>query len=154
MEPERRRIDPVVFARRQEALQGQLALSSMTRLLSAGVEPRGSLGWEVEGSVGRDEMRRQREFLRVRTRFAPWTTCSRCLEPLQINELRTETLFRLAASEEQAAKEDFEAEACDVIAATPSLDLAALVEDEALLALPMAPSHDGCQWRAPAGIEA
>ena len=145
------KIDPIVFARKREALQGRAPLSSMPRLLAAGIETQGSLDWDVEGSVGRDEMQRQRELLRVRTRFAPWTTCSRCLEPLQGRELSTDTLYRMAASEEQAAREDREADSFDVIAATPSLDLSALVEDEAILALPMAPAHDGCKWQAPAG---
>jgi uncharacterized metal-binding protein YceD (DUF177 family) len=35
-----------------------------------------------------------------------------------------------------------------VIAASPNLDLAALVEDEAILALPMAPVHPACEWKA------
>ncbi len=148
------KIDPIVFARKREALKGRAALSSMPRLLAAGIEAQGSLDWDVEGSVGRDEMQRQRELLRVRTRFAPWTTCSRCLEPLQSRELSTDTLFRMAASEEQAAREDREAETFEVIAATPSLDLSALVEDEALLALPMAPAHDACEWQAPPGWSA
>ena len=145
------RIDPIVFARKGEALQGRLPLSSMRRLQAAGVEAQGSLDWDAEGAVGRDEMQRQREFLRVRTRFAPWTTCSRCLEPLQIRGLSTNTLFRLAASEEQAAREDREADAFDVIAAVPGFDLAALIEDEAILAMPMAPAHDRCSWQAPPG---
>lgn len=142
-------VDPVLFARRREALRGRAPLSSMHRLLAAGIEAEGSLDWDVEGSVGRDEMQRQREFLRVRTLFSPWVTCSRCLEPLQLRHLSTDTVFRLAASEEQAEREDREAEAFEVIAATPSLELAALVEDEAILALPMASAHDDCRWGHP-----
>jgi uncharacterized protein len=145
------RVDPLVFARKQESLRGRLPLGSMQRLLAAGIEPEGGLDWDIEGSVARDETRRQREFLRVRTVFSPWMTCSRCLEPVQLRDLATDTLFRLAASEEQAEREDREAESFEVIAATPSLDLGAIVEDEAILALPMAPVHDQCEWQTPPG---
>jgi len=175
------RIDSVVFARRKEVLRGSSPLSSMRRLLSAGVGAEGLAGvdgltgadesagaeagandsagtgemlnWEVEGFLGRDEMQRQREFLRVRTRFSPWMTCSRCLAPVQVLDLATDTCFRLAASEAQAAAEDREEESVEVIAADPNLDLAALVEDEAILALPMAPAHASCQWMNTAGPE-
>ena len=169
------KIDSVVFARRNEVLSGSSPLSSMPRLLSAGVLAAGSidsegsgaaeaaadgvagneemLNWEVEGFLGRDEMQRQREFLRVRTRFSPWMTCSRCLAPVQILDLATDTRFRLAASEAQAAAEDREEESVEVIATDPNLDLAALVEDEAILALPMAPAHASCQWMNTAGPE-
>ena len=75
-------------------------------------------------------------------------TCSKCLEPVQVPELVTDTRFRLAATENQAAQEDREADTEEVIAADPHLDLSALVEDEALLALPMAPSHPECVWDA------
>lgn len=147
------RIDAVVFARKREALKGSLPLSSMPRLLAAGVGDAGVLDWAVEGSIGRDEMQRQREFLEVRTGFSPWMTCSRCLEPVQVHDLATHTRFRLAASEAQAAAEDREAESVEVIAADANLNLAMLVEDEAILALPMAPAHDDCEWEASAGAD-
>jgi uncharacterized protein len=123
-----------------------MEIASMKRLLSAGVEARGTLAWEVESFLGRDQLQRQREFLRVRSTFSPWMTCSKCLEPVAVPELHTDTRFRFAASEQQAAAEDREAEDEEVIAASPHLDLAALVEDEAILALPMAPAHATCEW--------
>jgi uncharacterized protein len=147
------RIDSVNFARKRELLQGRSALSSMSRLLTAGVAPEGSLDWQVEGSVSRDEMQRVREFLQVRTAFSPWMTCSKCLEPVQVRDLKTHTLFRLAATEDQAAVEDRESDALEVIPADPALDLAALVEDEAILALPMAPAHPDCGWHKGTGSD-
>lgn len=143
-----RRIDSVAFARKREAQRGALELSAMSRLLDAGVAPRGSIEWQLEGWVAPDDLERLREFLRVRTRFSPWVTCSRCLEPVQLQDLETDTRFRLAASENQAARENGESGEIVVVAADPNLDLAALVEDEAILALPMAPVHPDCDWAA------
>ena len=144
-------VDSVAFARRGEAVAGRMAIASMPRLLSAGVEARGTLSWEIEGFVARDQLQRQREFLRVRSTFSPWMTCSKCLEPVAVAELHSDTRFRFAVSESQAAAEDREAEEEEVIAASPHLDLAALVEDEAILALPMAPAHPGCDWQSEVG---
>jgi uncharacterized protein len=141
------RVDSVAFARKREAIQGRVELASLPRLLSAGVGSDGILEWAIEGSVGRDPLQRQREYLRVRTTFSPWMTCSRCLEPVRVPPLYTDSRFRFAASEQQAAAEDREAgEEEEVIAANAHLDLAALVEDEAILALPMAPAHPHCEW--------
>jgi uncharacterized protein len=151
--PRAPRIDSVVFARKREDVRGTSALSSLPRLLAAGVAPEGTLDWQVQGSTGRDEMLRMREFLRVQTRFSPWMTCSRCLEPIRLDDLATDTLFRLAASENQAAREDSESESVEVIAADSNLDLTALVEDEAILALPMAPAHPDCAWDTASGSE-
>ncbi len=143
----------MVFARQRGSIAGSLALASLPRLLAAGVLPDGTLEWQVQGSTGRDESQRVREFLQVRTRFSPWLTCSKCLEPVQVGALATDTLFRLAASERQADLEDREAESFEVIAADPALDVALLVEDEAILALPMAPAHPDCEWQAAAGTD-
>lgn len=148
------RVDSVSFARKREAMEGRVDLSSLPRLLSAGVGPDGTLDWAVEGSVGRDQLQRQREYLRVRTTFSPWMTCSKCLEPVRVPALHTDSRFRFAASEQQAAAEDREAgDEEEVIAASAHLDLAALVEDEAILALPMAPAHPDCQWDPAAGSD-
>lgn len=146
------RIDSVAFARKGEEYQGRLPLSALPRLLSAGVVPEGTLQWSVHGASGRDEMQRHREFLTVSTRFSPWMTCSKCLEPVQVQEIESATRFRLAASENQATQEDKETDSIEVIAADPNLDLAELVEDEAILALPMAPGHADCQFTS-AGSE-
>jgi uncharacterized metal-binding protein YceD (DUF177 family) len=72
----------------------------------------------------------------------------------RLSRIVAERRFRLAASERQAEIEDRDAESVDVIAAVPRLDLAELVEDEALLSLPMAPAHERCpgSLEAPPGV--
>ena len=146
------KVDPVLFARRRQAVEGETAIAVMARLASAGVGAEGAVVWRIEGSVGADDLGRQREFLSARTRFAPLMTCSRCLLPVRMAEIVTETRFRLAASEDEADREDRESDAVEVIAATPVLDLAGLVEDEAILALPMAPVHETCPPDGPPDV--
>ncbi|MGE0802652.1 MAG: DUF177 domain-containing protein [Lautropia sp.] len=137
-------VDPVLFARKQQQLGGSCALARFARLIDADVAARGRLDWSAAGSVGRDDLDRLREFLDLRVGFAPVMTCVRCLEPVELPRIDAERRFRLAASERQAEIEDRDTDTVDVIAAVPRLALAELVEDEALLALPMAPAHVRC----------
>jgi uncharacterized protein len=137
-------VDPVQFARRRQQVAGTTPLADLARLVASDVAPDGSIAWQVSGETGRDELDRHRSFIDVRVRFAPTMTCVRCLEPVQVATIDNTRRFRLAASERQAELEDRDADQVDVIAETPRLDLATLVEDEAILALPMAPAHEHC----------
>ena len=120
-------IDPARFARAGERLEGTL------------------VHWQLQGESARDELDRVRQFLVLSLQFAPVVACGRCLGPLPLDELSITRRFRLAASERQAGLEDPEAGVdVDVIAVEPRLALAGLIEDEAMLALPMAVFHEVC----------
>ena len=136
--------DPVQFARRRLQLAGRAPLAAFARLAEADVAGIGDIDWSIRGETGPDELDRRREFLTVGLTFSPVMTCVRCLEPVTVGPLAVERRYRLAASERQAEIEDREAGEVDVIAATPEIDLAGLLEDEAILALPMAPAHEVC----------
>ena len=68
--------------------------------------------------------------------------CQRCLGPV-CAELQVDRAFRFVADEATAIAEDVETEE-DLLVLTRHLDLAELVEDELLLALPLVPRHDVC----------
>jgi uncharacterized protein len=68
--------------------------------------------------------------------------CQRCLEPVRL-PLSVDRWFAFASSEEDAAAQDADSED-DVLAVSARFDLRALVEDELLLALPLAPRHEVC----------
>ena len=69
-------------------------------------------------------------------------TCQRCLSPYA-QPVEVDRWFRFVADEAVALAED---EACeeDLLALEPRFDLAALIEDELLLALPLVPMHEVC----------
>lgn len=138
------RVDSVAFARARQSLAGVCPIADLPRLLAAGADPVGELQWEVSGSPGRDDQSRLREYLDVHLRFAPTMACGRCLGPVLCEPLQVATRYRLAASERQAEIEDQAENAIDVVAHHHAFDLAALVEDEAILALPMFVAHDRC----------
>jgi uncharacterized protein len=137
-------IDSLAFARGRKSLAGVCALAGLHRLVEAGAAASGELHWEVDGSTGRDDQERSREFLEVRLSFAPTLACGRCLGPVQVDPLVVRSRFRLAATERQAEIEDRAESALDVLAHDRAFDLAALVEDEAILALPMFVAHRTC----------
>lgn len=69
--------------------------------------------------------------------------CQRCLEPMSV-ELVAEAVLALVITEEQAA--NLPAGYEPLLAKDDMVELASVVEDELLLVLPLAPSHDteGC----------
>ncbi|MDD5330128.1 MAG: YceD family protein [Sulfuricella sp.] len=72
-------------------------------------------------------------------------TCQRCLDALAY-PLRVESELELAEGEQSQDAEEL----TDVIEADPALDVLALIEDEVLLALPMAPTHSPKECKADA----
>lgn len=138
------RVDSVAFARGRQELSGEVDGERLPRLAEAGATTEGPVDWSAQGSTGRDELDRLREFLTIRAAFRPVIPCARCLEPVTLERVDVTNRFRFAASEEQAAREDRVAQDCDVIAHDNQLDLGALIEDEVLLALPMFATHEIC----------
>ena len=138
------RVDSVAFCRGRKELEGAVDADALPRLAEAGATADGPIAWVVRGSTGRDELDRLRDYLTVRVTFRPVIPCARCLAPVVLPQIDVSNRFRFAASEEQAAREDREAQDCDVIAQDPRFDLDALIEDEVLLALPMLATHETC----------
>ncbi|MGE0314842.1 MAG: DUF177 domain-containing protein [Lautropia sp.] len=137
-------VDSAAFARKRGALEGVLPLAAMARLQAAGVAPRGDLRWAVAARDADDALGRRRDYLDVEIAFAPTMPCARCLGAVDLPTIRAASHFRFAATARQAEIEDREESELEVLAHEPEFDLAALVEDEAILALPMVAAHDRC----------
>lgn len=75
-----------------------------------------------------------------------WQTCQRCLEPVAV-PLTIDSEFALLQDESQAAlvSEDTETILLDEITDDERLNLLAMIEDELLVALPLAPKHAQCR---------
>jgi uncharacterized protein len=71
--------------------------------------------------------------------------CQRCLSPFT-QPINAESRLVLVTDEAQAeaTEERLDDESIDVIVASTAMDLLALVEDEALLSLPLSPRHEVC----------
>ena len=74
--------------------------------------------------------------------------CVRCLEPVAVS-LHEDRRYRLVGSEQQALAQDPEDDEFDLLAITPRLEAIELLEDELIMALPLAPRHDECRAPGP-----
>jgi uncharacterized protein len=68
--------------------------------------------------------------------------CQRCMGPVE-TRLSVDRWFRFAVDEYTAAAEDDASEE-DVLVVSREFDLRALIEDELLMSLPVAPRHEEC----------
>lgn len=135
-------IDSIQFALQGSTLEGKLELSALSRL--AGdvlVDSDNFIQYVLCGAVGD----RGEPLLSLRLDGCLALRCQRCLQPLSF-KLRVETTFELRESlgDETLMQEDLEDDSRDFLAASRSMDLLSLIEDEALLALPPVPKHDAC----------
>jgi uncharacterized protein len=142
-------IDTAEFTRRGDAAEGDLPVARLGRLASLLARPDGSVHWTLAGEVRQLPDGGRRPFLALTARAEVTMQCVRCLEPITV-PVEVGREFRLAVSESQAEREDMQDEQYDVLVGDRLFDIAGLVEDEAIMALPLAPAHADCQPPAPA----
>jgi uncharacterized protein len=143
-------IDTGEFARRGSGLSAQQTPDEFPRLREMLVDGAGAIDWSLTG-----ERRVRPEggadlFMRLKLRGEVSLACIRCLQPVRAR-FDEERLFKLALTETEAEREDARVDEYDVLAGNPRFDVLELVEDEAIMALPIAPRHDDCSLPARTG---
>ena len=128
------RVDPWRAAEAGECLRGLLAPERTPRL-AAHAAPGEPL--EVSVSFARGDGPGVEVSLEVRGRYH--FTCQRCLAALEL--ARDDRARVLVVADEETARAMESGDEVVVSAPGSAMDLAALVEDEVLLALPFAPRH-------------
>jgi len=96
---------------------------------------------EEEGEPGAPAT--QRLFVDLTVDGRVWLDCQRCLRVFA-QDIATDMCFEVVASEEEADAASMDDDEVDVIVGARRFDLLTLIEDEVLLALPVAPKHDVC----------
>jgi uncharacterized protein len=139
-----RRLDVKAFAQAATPWSAQEALVRYERLAEEAQGPVDGLtvSWTARGELrpatgGSDEI-----WLHLQAQTSLPLTCQRCMGPVDV-AVSAERWFRFAADEATAAALDDEVEE-DVLVLSSEFDLAELVEDELLMALPLVPRHDTC----------
>lgn len=127
-------IDPMELVRGRKRLQGEFAVAQLDRLKDQLASTAGQIAYVVTGRLNE----RGEPSLRCELRGNLGMQCQRCLEPMDYAFATTSDL--LLVENESALQED-EMDESDRVLAGSELDLKELVEDEILLALPMAPRH-------------
>ncbi len=141
-------IDSFEFCRLTEQASGTTPVADFPRLLADLSGDSGEIRWHFEG--GRHSTGLPQITMTVDGEVS--LMCQRCLTPF-VHPLSSVTVLVLAKDEEDAdeVEQRLDDDSIDVIVGSSSLDLMQLVEDEALLSLPLSPRHPQCPGEVPTG---
>jgi uncharacterized protein len=129
-------IDGLAFARTRSEFAGNIPGARLQRL--AELECRvGMLGYRITGAMNE----RGKPELELRVSGELELVCQRCLKPLAF-PLELDSKLELARSLEEIEGAEDEV---DRVLASKAMDVELMVEDEAILALPMIPRHERCE---------
>src|SRR5512140_1252631 len=128
-------IDGLAFARSAGVMRGRLDLESLPRLAQSGCS-----GSVVDFVLTGEINERGKPELRLAVNGSVRLECQRCLGNVDL-ALQIESRLELAASEAEILAADDEVER---VVAGREMSVAELVEEELILALPMAPRHEQC----------
>lgn len=138
-------VDVLGFARDGGSMESVVPISALSRLADVVTDDSGSLSWRVVGERQADG----KSYLHLTVAGELQLRCQRCLEPMAW-QLLEETSLQLVSSGKVLPDEDLIDEVADPIVAEKEMALLPLVEDEVLLALPIAPRHAACALPGPA----
>jgi uncharacterized protein len=133
-------INSLSFAREGRSLEGELPLSGLERLQDLLADVSGTVRYSLQGRTSRQG--KPQLLLNVEG-LAP-VVCQRCLE-LYAYPLSIASALELIADEAEISQEELEDDSRDFLVAQKEMDVAALIEDEIILALPSAPRHEECE---------
>jgi len=142
--PMKNTIDTARLARTDQTLDGVLPVERLPRLASLLATPEGSIDWHARGWRSARPEGGHDDFLELSFSGSVQPACIRCLDPVTV-EIGDTRRYRLVDSEAEAERLDPEDEEYDVLVGGSRFDLDALIEDEAILALPPMPRHDACE---------
>ncbi len=125
-------------------MQGVVAVRDLGRMRDMLAGEQGELRWELRGERRARHEGGHDDYLALALDGAAQLACVRCLQPVTV-ELHERRLYRLFATETQALREDAEVDEYDALVGDARFDPLALLEDEAILALPIAPRHAQCR---------
>lgn len=130
------KLDLFEFARLGGEASGELALARMHRIDTP--DRTGAVSWKAAGATGNRLGALQLD-LDIDGRIA--LVCQRCLQEMT-HTLAIRSHFLIAHDEGAATALDDDA--WDVIVGAADYELDALIEDEVILSLPIAPRHEAC----------
>jgi len=128
-------IDGLQFARAGLERRGVVGMERLPRLAQLQCSTEG-LEYDLRGGRAGNG----KPCLRLSVRGSVKLPCQRCLDPIQV-PIAVDAELLLAENLREISEADDE---IDRVLATRNMDVAWLVEDEVILALPMAARHEAC----------
>jgi uncharacterized protein len=139
-------LDVFAAARSGAQHEGEIALARMPRLAASLVRTDGALRYRYRALT--DELGRPALQLRLDARLP--LRCDRCDGEFDF-ELAVERRFYFVHSEAQLAAIEVDDAPEEPLLGSARFDLASLIEDEAILQLPLSPRHEACRAAPGAG---
>jgi uncharacterized protein len=137
-------IDSLAFAKAGDTVSGYFELASMPRLAEVLAEQQGRLACLVSGSRDADG----NSWMKLEVSGCLDLVCQRCLKRIAFPvDVRSRLL--LVPNGQSWPDEELAEDGYDAVAAEKEMELSSLIEDEVLLALPIAPMHGECEASIP-----
>ena len=140
-------IDSLDFARNGSEMNGVVHVTEMPRLLEISANPEGDVSYTIRGGVDAYGV----SYLDITLDGNCQLICQRCLKAMN-HLVKVETRLFLRNQAELDVLEDEEDE-FDSILAEAELVVSAMLEEEILLSLPIAPKHEAGACEANAVLE-
>jgi len=140
-------IDTLELARTGATVSGEFAVARLQRLATLLAAPEGMARWTLRAWRVKRAQGSADDFMMLTVDAQVRLACVRCLEPVAA-ALAVERAYRLVADEAQAERLDLDVAQYDVLVGGRRFDLAGLVEDELIMALPATPHHERCELPA------
>jgi len=133
-------VDVFELARIGGVIEGQMPLSAAARLRANLTGDSGTIGFRLQCRV--DEMGRPGAQLLLRSDLP--LRCDRCAQPLNLHLEHEGNFYFVRDEKELAALPVAPDENVEPLLGSTDFDVAALVEDETILAIPISPRHVAC----------
>jgi uncharacterized protein len=141
-------IDGLAFAGESRSIGGRVAIADLARLGDALTTTDGSLECRVDGECDGDG----KLWLNLGVSGQLDLRCQRCLATL-VFPLDVVSRLLLVPSGQPWPDEELTEDGFDAIPAEKEMELLPLIEEEVLLALPIAPRHEACEAPVPVAEE-
>lgn len=116
-----------------------LAVRDLARLHDLLTDTVGEVAWRLEGYKGN----RGEPLLQLTVTGNLLLACQRCLEAIPF-QLAVDSLLEIVPEGADLSQDELEDDTRDFLPVVKELEVGELVEDEILLALPVAPRHEKC----------
>ena len=137
------------LSRRRGSIEGELALKDAPRLAEQLADTAGAMRYRLQGLV--DGLGRPAVALQVQGPVR--ARCDRCGGPVEVC-IDERAQFFFVADEAELGTLPIDESPEEPLLGSRDFDVGALVEDQAILALPISPRHDDCAAPAPAERQA
>lgn len=138
-------VDGLEFARDGRRLAGKVPVAALPRLADLLVDTAGDLACQVRGEIGRDG----KAYLLLEVAGSLGLRCQRCLGTVA-QAVSIDSRLLLVPPGQAWPEEELAEDGFDAIEAGKEMALLPLIEEEVLLALPIAPRHKQCEPPKPA----